>query len=37
MTGKSGTQGRTEDALTHNDDEGRGVTAKSFGEPLSRL
>ena len=34
---QSGTQGRTEDALTLYDDEGRGVTAISFGEALSSL
>jgi hypothetical protein len=31
------TQGRVEDALTLYSDEGRGVTAISFGEPSSRL
>ena len=30
-------QGRTEDALTQRGDEGRSVTAISFGEPSSRL
>lgn len=33
----SATQGRMVDALTQNGDEGRNVTAKSFGEVCSDL